>query len=194
MSGFEARFKQAVGGINPWIPLFVFVALFQYFRGATLDTIYFLTVAVILLIDWKASFPFSFPARPRIKPFTVGATLVILGAALYLTPLHGPLEVALMIGVFFLAIGIAWHKDSGPRIRRTKSLNRSKWAWITIGVLVCLWELFAYILSDIASDAYAYPTISILLGPFVSDPIGRAVFVGLWLWVGALLSRKVISK
>lgn len=186
---FVSSFQRLVSGLNPWAPLFAFVALFQFLRGANFDTVYFSLVVVILLLDSKKIFPYEFPNRPKLNLWLVIAVSIFVAALLYLAPRRSALEVAIMVAVFFVGLTLIWHKDAGPKKLLTIQLNRAKWLWILVGVLVSLWELFAYILSDIADDSSAYPTVSVLMGPFMASEWGRLVFLTLWLAAGISLLR-----
>jgi hypothetical protein len=187
----QGKIKSLLQDLNPWAPLFAFVAMFQFVRGANFDAIYFSLVVIILLLDSWKGFPFSFPAKPKIGFLSAALFIATFGLLLYLVPRKSPVEVALMIGTFFIAIGLVWYKDSGPIPRATVAMTRSKWLWITIGVLVNLWELFSYVASDIAGDFKAYPTISVLMSPVMADPIGRVLFLVFWLLIGFFLIRNV---
>jgi hypothetical protein len=185
----EARFKKAISGLSPWMPLFAFIGLFQFMRGAIFDAIYFFSVVLILLLDWKGWFPFEIPKRPALSRLPVLAALTGFGVLLYLLPRRGPVEVALMIAMFLVALALSWHRDSGPIPSAPPQLLLSKWLWLTLAILISLWELFAYILSDVAGSIYAYPTISVVMDPFLKSDAGRASFLAAWLLAGFALLR-----
>lgn len=192
--GLEATLKSWLSGLNPWMPLFAFVALFQFMRGAIFDALYFSFIVLVLLLNWKNLFPFEFPSKPKLKLSWLISGAVIFGILISAVPRKSPIEVALMLGALFTALALIWYKDSGPITKSTKALVRSKWAWISYGVLVSLWELFAYILSDVAGDPNAYPTISIVMAPVMADQTGRTIFLVLWLLVGVMLIRTERKK
>lgn len=187
--GFERMAKRFLFGLNPWIPLFAFVAAFQAMRGANFDAIYFSVVAIVLIVDWKKLFPFEFPGKPNLKfhQLTIIPGLIIF--ALLALDRKSPIEVALMLSLLLVAVALVWYKDSGPQPDNTKALRLSKWLWITLAVMISLWELFAYILSDVASDKYAYPTISILMVPFMESEAGPLVFLLIWFAIGVSLLK-----
>ncbi|MFM6971333.1 MAG: hypothetical protein ACKOWH_01935 [Rhodoluna sp.] len=189
MSSIENWLKRQVAGISPWVPLFSFVAAFQAMRGAYFDAIYFSFIVFVLILNWKGWFPFELPKRPelsltRLLIFCLGAS-----GALLFVPRHSSLEVGLMIALLLIAISSVWYRDAGPLPSRSAALTRSKWLWIALAVAISLWELFAYILSDVAQDDFAYPTISVLMDPFMDSPLGRAFFLVLWLSIGIGLIR-----
>lgn len=186
---FEAALKRALSGINPWIPLFAFTGLFQYLRGAYFDTIYFAVVVTILVVDWKRWFPYQFPKKPQLSLWSAAFTAALIAMLLFAIPRKSEFEVALMIAIFLSTLALVWYKDSGPTINMDAALNRTEWLWITLGILISLWELFAYILSDVADDSYAYPTVSILMSPIMASDWGRAGFALLWLLIGIALLR-----
>jgi hypothetical protein len=52
-------------------------------------------------------------------------------------------------------------------------------------VVLCVWEATAFVLSvTVPGGDQMFPTISVLLDPFVENLWGRIVFVGLWLAAG----------
>lgn len=187
--GLDEKFMAWIKGLNPWMPLFAFVALFQFIRDAQLDALYFSFIVLVLALNWKNAFPFEFPRKP--KPNLLGLVIgsAVLGFLIAIAPRKSAIEIALMIGSLFIALALIWYKDSGKLPSSSLALDRSKWAWISFGVLVSLWELSAYILSDVAGNVNAYPTISVLMAPVMADPVGRSVFLIIWLLIGVMLVR-----
>jgi len=187
--GIQESFKALVSGLNPWAPLFAFVGMFQLMRGATFDAIYFFGIVLILLIDGWKIFPYELPTRPRIPLSLASAFSVLFGALLFLTPKGSALQVALMLGVLFILLGVVWYEDSGPMPKASAALTRAKWLWIVCGISVNLWELFSYLAGDLTGDNSLYPTISIIMTPVMSDPLGRFLSIAIWMIVGLLLIR-----
>lgn len=188
------KFKLSLQRLNPWTPLFAFVALFQLLRGANFDAIYFSVIVLILLTDsWKA-FPYNFPSKPKIGLFGASVFSSLFGLLLFLVPRKSPFEIALMIGAFLIVLGLVWYKDSGPVPELTRAMNRSKWLWITCGVLINLWELFSYVANDLTGDSEEFPTISVLMSPVMADPVGRVLFLTLWLMAGLTMLRIAVRR
>lgn len=187
--GIQENLKGLVSDLNPWAPLFAFVGMFQLLRGATFDAIYFFGIVLILIIDGWKIFPYELPTRPRIPLLLAVAFSASFGALLLLTPQGSAIEVALMIGVLFVLLGVVWYKDSGPMPKASLALLRSKWLWIGCGISINLWELFSYLAGDLTGDNNLFPTISIIMTPVVSDPLGRFLAIAVWLMVGLLLIR-----
>lgn len=70
------------------------------------------------------------------------------------------------------------------------ALRRTAALWAVLAVLVCLWELAAFLLGGSSPVAeLAHPTISSLIEPFVASTWGRPVFVVLWVAGGLVLLR-----
>lgn len=187
--GIQEDLKGLVSGLNPWAPLFAFVGMFQLLRGATFDAIYFFGIVIVLLIDGWRIFPYELPNRPRIPLLSAVAFSALFGSFLLLTPKGSAIEVALMVGALLILVGLVWYKDSGPMPKASAALNRSKWLWIACGISVNLWELFSYLAGDLSGDNNLYPTISIIMTPIMSDPLGRCLSIAVWLMVGLLLIR-----
>jgi hypothetical protein len=187
--GFERSFQKSLVGLNPWAPMFAFVALFQFLRGANFDAIYFSFIVAILLIDGRKLFPFEFPGKPKANSLFLAAGAIGLAITLTALPRRSEIAISLMVVIFLIAMALVWYKDAGPESRRTPELIRSKWLWFAVVIAACLWELTSYIRSDMVGDPLAYPTVSILMGPIMNDPIGRGVFVAVWLLIGFWLFR-----
>jgi hypothetical protein len=186
----EANFKRLVQGLNPWAPLFAFVALFQFMRGANFDAIYFCAVVALLIIQSKGSSRFVLPDRPRFKSLTTILFLLAFGILLFLVPRRSSLEVALMISILLIAFTFAWHRDPESTRNKTGNITKAAWLWAGLAISTSLWELSAYVLSDLVKDPYAFPTISVLMKPFMETSFGRASFLAIWLVAGwALLLR-----
>lgn len=187
--GLEAGLKRAVAGLSPWIPLFAFVAAFQAMRGAIFDAIYFSLVVGLLVVELKGWSPFELPRKPNPGFSVIALACAFLIPALLFLERNNPIEVAILIALLLIGISLVWYRDGGVQPSKTKAMNLSKWLWITLAVLISLWELFAFILSDVASDSYAYPTISILMVPFMASELGKLVFLLIWFAVGIFLLR-----
>ena len=80
-----------------------------------------------------------------------------------------------------------WRRNNGERKKMTKREIKSAKGWTLIGVALSIWELTAYVLASISNDDYAYPTISVLISPYVDQLFGRAIFLVFWVAFGFLL-------
>lgn len=80
-----------------------------------------------------------------------------------------------------------WRRNNGERNKMTKREIKSAKGWMLIGIALSLWELTAYVLASISKDDYAYPTISVLISPYVDQLFGRAIFLFFWVAFGFLL-------
>lgn len=185
----ESKFKKMLAGLNPWLPIFAFVTLFQAIRYSLVDVIYFFIVTIVLIIDWKRWIPLTIPERYQPSTRLIVITSVLFGIAIYAVPRRSALGITLMISLLLIVVGLAWYRDHGPKPALTKAMSRTKYSWLVVGLLLALWELFAYILSDIEGDT-SYPTLSVLMAPLLAMDIGRVLFLLVWLSLGIFLVRR----
>jgi hypothetical protein len=73
------------------------------------------------------------------------------------------------------------------RFRAPEHLDgRGTAAWGAVLVVFGIWELYA----DLRGSTPDHPTLSILMGPVLADPLHRAVGYVLWLATGVWLVRR----
>jgi hypothetical protein len=79
---------------------------------------------------------------------------------------------------------MVYYRDHGPKPGSSKQMARTKWVWMTLALLMAVSELFAFIFATVYRDDSTFPTISILVNPVLDLPLGRAIFLTLWLLIG----------
>lgn len=174
-----------------WICVLGIMAGFQTWRGAYVDGILFFALVAMLVLDRLTGGTIVILKRPIVAPkvITLGITGV-LGVVLVLAPRHSWIDLVAFIAIGVTVLIVAW-EPAPERVKRPrKAMLRSMWFWSMAAVALCLWEATAFILSVTVPNGYLYfPTISVLLDPFVETLGGRMVFVGLWLAAGYGLLR-----
>jgi hypothetical protein len=174
-----------------WICFLAIMAGFQTWRGAYVDGILFFALVAMLILDRLTAGRIVIIKRPFIAPKAV--TLAItgtLGVVLVVAPRHSWVDLAVFIAIGVTVLLVAW-EPAPERVQRPhKSYVRSMWMWSMLAVALCLWEATAFVLSvSVPGGSEDFPTISVLLDPFVENTWGRLVFVGLWLAAGYGLLR-----
>ncbi|MDH6422989.1 hypothetical protein [Aurantimicrobium minutum] len=174
-----------------WIVVLTIMASFQTWWGAYVDGILFFVLAAMLVVDRLTGGKIVILKGPIVAPkvITIGITGV-LGAVLVLAPRHSWIDLALFIAIGVTVLIVAWEPALERVQRPRKAMLRSMWFWSMAAVLLCLWEATAFILSvTMPNGNENFPTISVLLDPFVENHWGRLVFVGLWIAAGYGLLR-----
>lgn len=215
MSSHDARGKNSLleWRTLPWAVTLFLVAAFQLLRGAWVDAGIF-AVTLALLLAGLAVPPAAggmtstggmtsaggmtrrrITARSPLKILIPVA--VVVGAALALAPRHGGLSGGILVLVGLAAVGIAWFgATSPPAVPDAEGPARRPIAsavvvWSTIVVVAGLWEATAYLLPHWGLvDSAAMPAISDLLDPVLNIPLGKALFILLWLAAGVALLRR----
>lgn len=174
-----------------WMSVLTIMATFQTWRGAYVDGILFYAIVAMLVIDRLTGGRIVLMKKPVVAPkvVTLGITGV-LGAVLVLAPRHSWIDLVAFIAIGVTVLIVAWEPYE-VRVKRPRhALIRSVWFWSLAAVAICLWEATAFVLSvTMPGGNENFPTISVLLDPFVENQWGRMVFVGLWLAAGYGLLR-----
>lgn len=176
-----------VRGLNPWVLIFVGLAFFHLWRQSPQDIIIFGGSALLILTQVFGKTSWGFAQQPQIKPLPIALVVLGASAALYVSERHG--AVNFLVLVVFIPIGfvLLFYRDSAVHPVPKRQVLRSRWVWTLWAGLFALVELVAYLGSKLSGDLERYPTISVLLDPILDEPIGRAVFIALWLVSGIYL-------
>jgi hypothetical protein len=176
--------KVLLRGINPWLPVLVFVTAFHINRGSTGDAIIFGLGSLILIADWKKWIPWHMPERPKVSGWVIGLVIAVSCSVLFFTERNGWQAIVLLLALVPIALVMVYYRDHGPKPGATKQMTRTKWVWMTLALFMAVSELFAYIFATVYKDDATYPTISILVNPTLESPWGRAMFLTLWMLIG----------
>ena len=176
--------KVLLRGINPWLPVLVFVTAFHINRGSTGDAIIFGLGSFILIADWKKWIPWHMPERPKVSGWVIGLVIAVSCSVLFFTERNGWQAIVLLLALVPISLVMVYYRDHGPKPGATKQMTRTKWVWMTLALFMAVSELFAYIFATVYKDDATYPTISILVNPTLESPWGRAIFLTLWMLIG----------
>lgn len=176
--------KLFLRGINPWLPVLAFVTLFHILRGAYTDALIFGAGAALLIADWKKLIPWHIPNRPLMSKSATIFVILVASSVLFFSDRGGWQDVVLLLALIPISLTLVYYRDYGPKPSATKEMARTKWLWLSLAIAMALAELFAYIWASIYKDDESFPTISILVNPFLETGIGRAVFLTLWMLIG----------
>jgi hypothetical protein len=176
--------KRLLSGINPWLPPMIFVSIFHIMRGSYDDALIFAVGSFLIIADWKKWFRWSMPER--LKAGRLPVLIVILGASsvLFFSERGGWQDIVLLLALAPIALTMVYYRDHGPKPSSSPLMNRTRWAWLTLAVLMCVSELFAYIWASVFKDDKSYPTVSIIVNPVLDSPYGRGIFLALWMLIG----------
>ena len=174
-----------------WICVLGIMAGFQTWRGAYVDGILFFSLVAMLIIDRLTGGRIVIIKKPVAAPKILTLAITgVLGVVLVLAPRHSWVDLAVFIAIGVTVLLVAWEPAPEREQRSHKALLRSMWMWSMLAVAICLWEATAFVLSvTMPGGNENYPTISVLLDPFVENVWGRLIFVGLWLAAGYGLLR-----
>lgn len=162
------------------------MAGFQTWRGAYVDGVLFFALVAMLIIDRLTGGRIILLKQPVVAPKVVTLAITgVLGLVLILAPRHSWIDLVALVAIGVTVLIVAWAPTPERTKRSHTSLLRSMWFWSMAAVALCVWEATAFVLSVTVPDGIdMFPTISVLLDPFVENIWGRIVFVGLWLAAG----------
>ena len=179
-----AKFKELLRGINPWLPVFVFIVAFHLNRGSIGDAVIFGIGSLLLIADWKHWIPWHMPERPKVHGWVIALVLGVSFLILLTTERNGWQDIVLLLTLAPIALVMVYYRDHGPKPSATRVMARTKWIWMTLALSMAVAELFAYIFATVYKDDRSFPTVSVLVNPVLESPIGRSVFLVLWMLIG----------
>lgn len=135
------------------------------------------------------------PSQPSSRPASLRLTrnvLLVAAATVVYALIAGgfrrltiPAEIATFLpGVFITYLALRRTCRRFPALEHLD--GRGVAAWGAVLVVFGVWELYA----DLRGSTPAHPTLSILVGPMLADPLHRAVGYLLWLAAGVWLVRR----
>ena len=165
------------------------MASFQLWRGAWVDGTLFALLVTVLVADRVTKGRIRvFRNPPIMHRRWVSSFAVLAGLILVLAPRHSDLDLVVVSAVGFGVLVLAWAPAPSTPDHPPRAYTRSSVWWSLLAVAFCMWEALAYILSTNVSE-FDFPTVSVLLDPFLEWGIGRAIFTVLWLAGGLWLLR-----
>lgn len=174
-----------------WTIVLAIMSAFQLWRGAYVDGGLFTAITVLLIVDTITGRRIKLLRSPVVAPRWVIALVVgALGIVLMIAPRHGVVDLVTMvvIGVAVFILGWAPARPRTPLPRQ--SYRRSAITWATLGVALCVWEALMFIFATVMPErADDFPTVSVLLDPFLEWLPGKIIFIALWLVAGLALLR-----
>lgn len=167
------------------------MASFQAWRGTFVDATLFYALAAMLLIDrLSRGRLFIFKKHivaPKWLTLTVTSSFALV---LIIAPRHSIADLIAFVLIGITVLLLAWEPAPDREKPPHHALVRSAVIWSVLAVALCLWESLAFILSVTTPNGVEnFPTISVLLDPFVESLVGRIIFVGLWVAAGLGLLR-----
>lgn len=183
------QFLKRWGITNPWVWVFFITMALQVFRGSPIDTMIFGSSTVLVWLDAAGFLKKSLRERINVSNSMIATAMLVLAITLSFFPRHSYLHGAVMLLILPVVLLLVWHRDHGPKEKADPEMARTKVVWVTLCVLLCIWEFAANIQGQLENNLYSHPTISILMDPFMDSTFGQAIFTTLWLLLGVGLLR-----
>jgi len=174
-------------GFNPWVVIFVGMALFHIWRESWQDVFIFGIGAVLILSQVFGFTKLGFKSQPQFSSIAIGTFVTGSAVVLFFAPRHEWANFVTLLAFLPIGIALLLYTDENTHPETTIQERRARLAWAYWALLFALTELVAYLGSKLSGDLTKYPTISVLLDPVLDQPFGRAVFISLWLMSGVYL-------
>lgn len=206
---------------DPAAVIITVTGLFHLWRGAPVDGGVFLAVAAVLVasdlvasrgpgtgrLPGRATLPARALAAPRARRLRAwdGPQGAMQGRVLRAAAVAGVAAgYGWLVSGWVRADWVVWTALAVPGAvagilawpQRAAASGRSRpagwWAWASVAVLVCLWQLTAYLLQQQPAPdrLYNHPTVSLFIDPLVGSQPGRGVALAVWLAGGYVLLRR----
>lgn len=174
-------------GSIPWLVVFVGGAAFQLWRGSPIDTLVYSAVALLVIIATQDKI--GIPEFSPTRFVAAASTLLVSTVVFVLFPIHSGIAAGCYLLLVPVLLRIVFRKESASFPDSTEALRRSSKIWFVIGSLTCICELGNYFASDFTHDDKSFPTLTVLVDPFVADNVGKIIFVMVWMAIGVGLFR-----
>jgi hypothetical protein len=184
-----------------WVGVLALTATFHVVRGAPVDATIYAAAAALLLLDqlgWlRVPLRLSADHDTWSRRLVAAVLIVVAALALGFSPLYGPADAAVVVGIGVLLLPVAWAdrehavgaRPAGTAERR--ALRRSAVLWSAVIAAGCLWEVGAFFLGrSLPGGEQDFPALSDLVDPVLASPPARAVLVAVWLLGGYALLRR----
>jgi len=177
-------------GLNTWIWVYGLVLLLQLIRGSWGDTIIFAFDSALIVANELGMLKFLRHERPRVQKRVIAIGMAVLLVLLSLIPPHTAASAVVFIGILPLALWMVWYQDRGAKPKANRSMFLARVVWLCFSIAVCLWEYASNLMTIATKDLYAFPTISVLIAPWIDGSAGgRFVFSAVWLLLGLAFLR-----
>ncbi|MEN9752101.1 MAG: hypothetical protein RLZZ600_1148 [Actinomycetota bacterium] len=174
-----------------WTIVLAIMSGFQLWRGAYVDGVLFTAITLLLVIDSSTGGRFRIFRKHFVAPRWVTVSIVLaIGLVLVIAPRHGLVDLVATVLIGVAAFILGWAPASARQELPARAYRASSITWSILAVALCLWEALAFIFSTyLPGGEENYPTISVLLDPFLNWMPGKVIFIGLWLAAGLALLR-----
>lgn len=172
---------------NPWVVVFIGTAIFHFTRGSTIDAVIFTLASALLLAQVFGYTQYGLRERPQVSSFWITAVVIVAAWVLYFSPRHGLSNVLMLL--FFVPVGLAlvYYIDVDVPAQLPPPIRRARLVWGLWALGFTLVELLAFVYSYLHPRATDLPTLSAVLDPILDQPLGRAIFVAIWLAFGVFM-------
>lgn len=179
----------------PYLVVLALIGLFQSFRGQWVDLGIFIGAIMLVLLPpprwFRAMFRGKYPQPSLGILVTIAIPVALL---LVVADRHGAISGVVITLLGVAVVGFAWlaagvvqprdrQRSADPAHRRARN-----W-WIAVILVLGFWEAFAY-LSGRWFGFDQLPSISELFDPALNLPLGKTIFVVVWLAGGIWLLRR----
>lgn len=184
--------------ISLWALVFGLGTAFQVWRGAPGDAVIFGVATALLIID--SAFVNHDSARkmtldfPPVSRAVVIPSVFLAGSALYLSPIHGVIEMWLLIFIAPVLLLLIWVADQPKAIEPDAPIFFSAKVWACLGLLTTAWELLNYLLAETFNNERTYPTISDLVDPVLKNHLAKMLFILIWIFAGITFLKPVKTE
>lgn len=174
---------------STWTLIFAFTFAIQVYRWSVPDMAIFGFLTLLLAIEsstlvqnWKFD-------GIRFSQVVGYIFIAALGTYIYISKRQDPGLAAIFVLFAIILLLAVWRKKA-----QSEKLNKREFAhaiyWSTLAGILGAWEFFALVLSRIAHNDKAFPTISELLLPSLDRPVPKIIFIICWLGFGFYLIEK----
>jgi hypothetical protein len=202
----SVRSRAARLALDPALVIVVITGLVHLLRGAPVDAVIFLGVALglftaeLLHNDASERMP-KVPGRVGwIEAAAVAAGSVLFGMVVGSWARFSMPVMWAIVAVGVVAIGAVWHQPGGlsDRPPEPAPFGWGALAWVALALTWCGWELVSFVHEVNVDDvSIGHPTLSDIVEPVLDHSVVRWIVLAAWLAAGYGLvrtGRRVVAR
>lgn len=172
---------------NPWVVVFIGTAIFHFTRESFIDAIIFTLASALILTQVFGFTDVGLRIQPKFSTFWIVAVVAVAAWTLYFSPRHGLENVLTLLAFIPIGLALVFYVDEEGSNSMPEAVKRSRLIWGLWAFFFTVAELLAFVYGFFHPDSDDLPTISAVMDPTLDQPLGRAIFVAIWLAFGVFM-------
>lgn len=172
---------------NPWVVVFLGTAIFHFTRNSIIDAVIFTLASILILTQVFGYTDIGLRSQPRFSTTWIAVVVGVAAWTLYFSPRHGLQNVLTLLAFIPIGLLLVFYVDGRTDRELPAPVRRARLVWGLWAFLFTVAELISFVYGYFHPKSDDLPTISAVMDPILDQPLGRAIFVAIWLAFGVFM-------